>query len=316
VALFAGRKKKGSKFGTFLVLLLVLGSVGMTLAACGGNGNGQSTPTPNIIAIPVGTDNYVIVSDGTVVGTATVQATPGAPNITVTATVVATSCATVETPIPTVTSTPMPSCSLCNSNPYAQMLLSAVLNNQNDLPAGFSVALLLAMAEQESGGNLEPFRNSTTDGGAMQLRSDSGHRSMGTYPDTPEGYEQNVKDAIAVIKEGSNTVGNMQGYFWDYLKSLYPGEHVVDVVRTVLYYNAGYGWVSYYKDPRLNPYPNPRDPNVNLNEGYLGEVAEKLETKVLDHFGKSDQGLIDPLKSAQHMVDCEVDPGYPAFNCK
>ena len=34
VALFAGRKKKGSKVGTFLVLLLVLGSVGMTLAAC------------------------------------------------------------------------------------------------------------------------------------------------------------------------------------------------------------------------------------------------------------------------------------------
>jgi len=34
VALFAGRKKKGSKLGTFLVLLLVLGSVGMTLAGC------------------------------------------------------------------------------------------------------------------------------------------------------------------------------------------------------------------------------------------------------------------------------------------
>jgi RHS repeat-associated protein len=31
VALFAGRKKKGSKVGTFLVLLLVLGSVGMTM---------------------------------------------------------------------------------------------------------------------------------------------------------------------------------------------------------------------------------------------------------------------------------------------
>jgi len=38
IALFAGRKKKGSKFGTFVVLLLVLGSVGMTLAA------GQSLP--------------------------------------------------------------------------------------------------------------------------------------------------------------------------------------------------------------------------------------------------------------------------------
>jgi hypothetical protein len=38
IALFSGRKKKGSKLGMFLVLLLVLGSVGMTLAA------GQSLP--------------------------------------------------------------------------------------------------------------------------------------------------------------------------------------------------------------------------------------------------------------------------------
>jgi RHS repeat-associated protein len=35
VALLFGRRKKGSKTGTFLVLLLVLGSLGMTLAACG-----------------------------------------------------------------------------------------------------------------------------------------------------------------------------------------------------------------------------------------------------------------------------------------
>jgi RHS repeat-associated protein len=40
VALLFGRRKKGSKAGTFLVLLLVLGSVGMTLAACG------PTPSP------------------------------------------------------------------------------------------------------------------------------------------------------------------------------------------------------------------------------------------------------------------------------
>jgi len=35
IALVFGRKKKGSKAGTFLMLLLVVGSVGMTLAACG-----------------------------------------------------------------------------------------------------------------------------------------------------------------------------------------------------------------------------------------------------------------------------------------
>lgn len=107
IALFSGRKKKGSKAGTFLVLLLVMITVGMTIAGCGGQ---QQTPTPNVVAVPLGTDNYVIVSDGTVIGTATAQVTPGAPNITVTATVVGTSCATVPpTPTPSPTSTPTPS---------------------------------------------------------------------------------------------------------------------------------------------------------------------------------------------------------------
>jgi hypothetical protein len=35
IALVFGRRKKGSKAGTFLVLLVVVGSVGMTLAGCG-----------------------------------------------------------------------------------------------------------------------------------------------------------------------------------------------------------------------------------------------------------------------------------------
>jgi len=47
IALVFGRRKKGSKVGTFLVLLLVVGSVGMTLSACGG-GSGGTTPPPAI----------------------------------------------------------------------------------------------------------------------------------------------------------------------------------------------------------------------------------------------------------------------------
>jgi len=43
IALVFGRRKKGSKVGTFLVLLVVVGSVGMTLAGCGG---GQPAPGP------------------------------------------------------------------------------------------------------------------------------------------------------------------------------------------------------------------------------------------------------------------------------
>jgi hypothetical protein len=45
IALVFGRKKKGSKVGTFLVLVLVTVSVSMTLSACGG-GEPQPTPPP------------------------------------------------------------------------------------------------------------------------------------------------------------------------------------------------------------------------------------------------------------------------------
>lgn len=85
-----------------LVLLLVGTSVGMSLSACGEVQ--QPTPTPGITLLPSGTNNYVVVRDGTVIGT--VQTTPNAPVTTFTATVLATSCATVETPTPIATSTP------------------------------------------------------------------------------------------------------------------------------------------------------------------------------------------------------------------
>jgi hypothetical protein len=53
ISLFYSRKKRGNKAGVFLVLLLVLGSIGMTLAACGP----QPLPTPVPQATAVPTDN-------------------------------------------------------------------------------------------------------------------------------------------------------------------------------------------------------------------------------------------------------------------
>jgi len=76
IALVFGRRKKGSKAGTFLVLLLVVGSVGMTLSACGQSGNVTVTlvTTPNApVAVATATfDNGVTV-------TATLPASGGAP---------------------------------------------------------------------------------------------------------------------------------------------------------------------------------------------------------------------------------------------
>jgi RHS repeat-associated protein len=47
IALVFGRRKKGSKTGAFLVLLLVLGSVGMTLVACGSGSTEVTVTTPD-----------------------------------------------------------------------------------------------------------------------------------------------------------------------------------------------------------------------------------------------------------------------------
>ena len=47
VSLFYTRKKKGSKTGTFLVLLIVLGGVGMTIVACTPGSPAPTTPAPS-----------------------------------------------------------------------------------------------------------------------------------------------------------------------------------------------------------------------------------------------------------------------------
>jgi RHS repeat-associated protein len=101
IAFFSGRKKKGSKAGTFLVLLLVLGSVGMTLAACGSAPAGQVTVTAT--STPGAPVEYTATFDDGLTVTGTLPASSGA------ATAIATSCATVEVSVPTSTSTPTPS---------------------------------------------------------------------------------------------------------------------------------------------------------------------------------------------------------------
>jgi RHS repeat-associated protein len=54
IVLVFGRKRKGSKTGTFLVLVLVVGSVGMTLAGCGpGNPPSPTPPLPPPVVIIV-----------------------------------------------------------------------------------------------------------------------------------------------------------------------------------------------------------------------------------------------------------------------
>jgi hypothetical protein len=138
IALFFGGKKKGSKTGTFLVLLLVLGSVGMTLAACGSSAQATAVVTPTM--------TYVAVSTAaTTIYTATPTATLP-PSLT-----------------PEVLCPPIPTTGVAPANLGTEAdfftpvtdgkdaFLQAVLRHQNELPQGMTVKLLLAMGAAESG---------------------------------------------------------------------------------------------------------------------------------------------------------------------
>jgi hypothetical protein len=92
IALVFGRKKKGSKTGTFLVLVLVMVTVGMTLAGCRLPA-GEYT----VVSTPDGTT--ITFSDGTVVYVTSTPEGPFDP--------LAVSCPTPATGTP-VTSTPIP----------------------------------------------------------------------------------------------------------------------------------------------------------------------------------------------------------------
>jgi hypothetical protein len=179
------------------------------------------------------------------------------------------------------------------------MLYDAVLKHKNDLPSGFSVALLFAIAAVESGGNKEPYRNSTTQGGAFQLRYDSGHYHD-PYADTSEGYEQNVVDAIATINDNYgyalNSMGEGTHFHYLYTEGFYPDNpNEVTAARTVLYYNGGTGWRD--KD---NPYSYW---NVPANKPYVGNVANMLNSYVPKSFGFSDNTLATILQSVQADVN-------------
>ena len=103
-ALFFGKRKKGSKVGTFLLLLVVLGSAGMTLAACGGGPLPEGQARQRFFSAPgvpqaVATATFADGSTSTAIipwPTETPTQILGVP------------CQTIETPTPIGTPTPTP----------------------------------------------------------------------------------------------------------------------------------------------------------------------------------------------------------------
>ena len=261
LSLIYSRKKKRGTLDTIIILVVIGMSLGLSLTACQGV---QVTVTP--MSTPGSPLPTYIIHVATPTTSATYIATPSG------------------TPVPT----PSPTCTPTPSN--AQMFYNAVITNSASLPTRFSVALLLAMGEVESGGST-PAYNNTQAGGAMQIRQDSGQLHQDKYTPDQEGYNYNVQDAIAVIDFYYNgiTSGNIYTQLFDR-----PGQDpvITTVVRTVLYYNQGVDWIRNY-----------RKPDQSKNKGYLGAVAGKLANHVPTDFpGQSDPDLVGPLNFAQTNV--------------
>jgi hypothetical protein len=187
------------------------------------------------------------------------------------------------------------------------MFLNAVLAHQHELRPGFSVPLLLAMGAWESGREYN-WSNSEPPGGVLQLRNDSGHYHPEAYTDTPEGYEQNVVDAIAVINFYYDAAPNTEGWLFDYIYQIYPNnKDGVTAARSVLYYNGGIGW--------WQPEPKYSYVNYPANIPYVERVAYELESYVPGFFGYSDPGLVPVLKGVQNVVNCEMKKYHPELTC-
>jgi len=197
------------------------------------------------------------------------------------------------TAIPTPTGTPTPSCPVCYSNPNALMFLNAVLKHQSELRPGFSVALLLAMGSWESG-HQHNWSNSTVQGGVLQLRPESGI-PFKIYPDTQEGYDSNVEDALTVINSYYDAAPNAEGFLFDYIYLIYPdNKNGVTAARSVLYYNGDIGW---WKGAYIQ-YPE--------NIPYLENVARELRSYVPTFFGYRDDALVTIMGSIQNLVYCQM----------
>ena len=164
IGLVLGRKKKRGKWDTFIALLVVCVVVGMSVSAC--NLNNPAEPT----ADPIEEAQKAIDAQVTVLVEATknAESTQAAlattdPGITITVIFTA-----AETPEPPCDVTPTAG---VEAKTNQEMFLDAVLAHKDDLPPGFSVALLLAMGAAESG-ELFGWSNEIH-GGVLQLRKDS-----------------------------------------------------------------------------------------------------------------------------------------------
>lgn len=267
-----GRRKKGKIWTGWLVIALMV-SAGLTMAACGGQPMPQPAPTtPRPITTPPTPISKPVTAPSSVTPTPSpmpLQPTPP------------------QCPTPPSTPTLDPDEVLDDSAERAAIVYQAALSYHGDLPVEFVLAIAAAESGADSG-----WDNTVNGDGIMQVTVASGHHeSHGEYTNTRTGIEANIQDGIDALNDWRRQLANGIG---DYEAGLFDDLTNASVIRTALHYNGGYSPITLYALKRGGV----RD--------YLARVARQLENTVPSTFGVSNAGLVDELRKAQVRVDEEV----------
>jgi RHS repeat-associated protein len=208
LAIFLSRRKKGSKWGVWLALLLVVMSVGMGLSACG-NGQ-QETPTP-FTAVITTTPGKIIIQynvGGTVVGTYEAPTSTPLPTIT------ATLC--TDTPTPTPTPLPIPTQVVEHINLSSYY---TVYENQNSY-GGEKVAIRATLKNNVRSTNGEYLLKSTYLG--FTNNASEAQKAYSSFLYDPAGlcWQGSGKLENGLYISCVDEVTNITGFNW------YPPEHM------------------------------------------------------------------------------------------
>jgi hypothetical protein len=187
---------------------------------------------------------------------------------------------------------------------------NAVLRHQNELPSGFTIPLLLAMAAAEGGADsgwdneiITPSGPGNADAkdGILQVTWVSGFkpgypdafgdiRTGYLYENNDQGFDGNVQDGIALLNDYYSKLQN--GLIGDGYGDAFENIPNSLAIKTILHYNGG-------SDPILTY----SDPGNGGNKNYLSKVADYLEKYVPSVFGISDTSSVQALRDAQQVLD-------------
>ena len=300
------RKRRGGKGYYMLWLMMGLG-LGLTLVACGQNGEETPSPTqppppqPPATPEPPSPPERREPSTPTAIPTVTpdilppIFACPTPPN----------GIPPTSQDQPTATIGPLQELVTIEQRKWA--VEQAIQTHHGEFPS----SLVLAIAAAESGRNWgwnntnvatpDGYPALGNDDGIMQVTPASDyHQESGPYTNTKIGIEANIIDGIATLRDFLGAVRQGYGDYGDAFDSLANEE----MVRTTLHYNAGNAPIRLYNNGSGAP-------------GYLARIGGVLNDYVPQEFGAQyrNDALVQDLFTGQSIVCQLIDPGLTVQEC-